>query len=231
VNPRLEALVEVLLCSSIPTQLGIGALLRASGWQSTDAAGNLSLPFVLTLTLADTFVLIVMMVVLMRAHGESASALWVGRRPLKREVLYGLITVPAVLIGVGLLLNTLRLFAPWLHNVETNPLEQLAATPGEAAMFALVAIVAGGIREELQRAFLLHRFEQHLGGATVGVIVLSVAFGLGHYMQGWDAAITTGTLGAIWAVIYLKRRSSVAPIVSHATFNSLEIVRVAIGAV
>ena len=230
-NRRLEALAEVLLCSSIPTQLGIGALLRAAGWQSTDAAGNLSLPFVLTLTLADTFVLIVMMVVLMRAHGESASALWVGRRPLKREVLYGLITVPAVLIGVGLLLNTLRLFAPWLHNVETNPLEQLAATPGEAAMFALVAIVAGGIREELQRAFLLHRFEQHLGGATVGVIVLSVAFGLGHYMQGWDAAITTGTLGAIWAVIYLKRRSSVAPIVSHATFNSLEIVRVAIGAV
>jgi membrane protease YdiL (CAAX protease family) len=227
---RLQALAEILLCSSIPTQLAIGVVLRAAGWQAYDAAGNLLLPFVLTQQLADTLLLIILMVMLMRAHGESATALWVGHRPLKREVMYGLITVPAVVLGVGILLNTMRLFAPWLHNVPANPLEQLAATPGEAAMFALVAIIAGGVREELQRAFLLHRFEQHLGGATLGVIVVSAAFGLGHYMQGWDAAITTGALGAVWAVIYLKRRSSVAPVVSHAAFNSLEIVRVAIGA-
>ena len=84
------------------------------------------------------------------------------------------------------------------------------------------------MREELQRAFLLRRFEQHLGGAAVGVIVLSVAFGLGHVVQGWDAVITTGALGAFWAVLYLRRRSSIAPIVSHAGFNSLEVLRVAI---
>jgi membrane protease YdiL (CAAX protease family) len=220
----------VILCSSVPTQLAIGYLLRAAGWQPVDAAGNYSMSFVLTLSLADTALLIGLMMVLMRAHGESASALWLGHRPLTREVLYGLVTVPAVLIAVGLLLNTLRLFAPWLHNVPTNPLEQLAATPGQAAMFALVAIVAGGVREELQRAFLLRRFEQHLGGATVGVVVLSAAFGLGHFVQGWDAVITTGALGAFWAVMYLKRRSSVAPVVSHAAFNSLEIVRVAFSA-
>jgi membrane protease YdiL (CAAX protease family) len=93
-------------------------------------------------------------------------------------------------------------------------------------MFAMVAIVAGGIREELQRAFLLRRFEQHLGGPAVGVLVLSVAFGLAHQLQGWDVGITTGALGAFWAIVYLRRRSSVAPIVSHAGFNTLEILRV-----
>ena len=46
--------------------------------------------------------------------------------------------------------------------------------------------------------------------------------------QGWDAVITTGVLGAFWAVVYLRRRSSVAPIVSHAGFNSLEVLRVAL---
>jgi membrane protease YdiL (CAAX protease family) len=46
-------------------------------------------------------------------------------------------------------------------------------------------------------------------------------------MQGWDAAITTGALGAFWAWMYLRRRSSVGPFVSHAGFNSLEILRVA----
>jgi membrane protease YdiL (CAAX protease family) len=225
---RATAVLEILLCSSIPTQLAIGALLRLAGISSTDAAGHLSLTFVLALSLADTALLIVMMVLFMHVHGETARATWFGTsRPL-REALVGLATVPLVFVGVGIILNAIRLFAPSLHNVENNPLEQLAATPGQAAVFSLVAIIAGGVREELQRAFMLRRFEQYLGGATLGVWVLSIAFGLGHVMQGWDAVVTTATLGAFWAWMYLQRRNSVAPIVSHAGFNSLEILRVAL---
>jgi membrane protease YdiL (CAAX protease family) len=225
---RLVALAEVLLCSSVPTQTLIGALLQLAGWSPTGADGSLSLPFVLTLSLADTLVLVALMVALTRAHGESATDLWLGERRVRREAVFGLLLLPFVFLGVVVLLNALRLFAPWLHNVPQNPLEQLAGTAGDAAMFALVAIFAGGVREELQRAFLLRRFEQHLGGPWVGVVVLSAAFGIGHIVQGWDAVITTGVLGAFWAVVYLKRRSSVAPVVSHAGFNTLEIVRVAI---
>jgi membrane protease YdiL (CAAX protease family) len=225
---RVTAVLEILLCSSIPTQLAIGALLRAVGVRSSDAAGHLSLTFVLALSLADTALLIVMMILLMHAHGESARRTWIGSRSPLREALVGLGTVPFVFVGVGLLLNAIRLAAPSLHNVETNPLEQLASTPGQAALFSLVAIIAGGVREELQRAFMLRRFEQYLGGATLGVWVLSAAFGLGHAMQGWDAVITTAALGAFWAWMYLQRRSSIGPIVSHAGFNSLEILRVAV---
>jgi membrane protease YdiL (CAAX protease family) len=58
--------------------------------------------------------------------------------------------------------------------------------------------------------------------------VLSAAFGLGHIVQGWDAVIGTGALGAFWAVLYLRRRSVVAPMISHAGFNALEVLRVAI---
>jgi membrane protease YdiL (CAAX protease family) len=224
---RIVAVLEILLCSSIPTQLAIGAILKAAGWAPADASGRLSLPFVFVLSIADTVVLVVLMVLLMRAHGESAVRLWAGDRPVAREVVVGLLTVPLVFVMVGLMLNTLRLIMPSLHNVGTNPLEQMAATPGQAVMFSLVAIIAGGVREELQRAFMLHRFDQYLGGAAVGVLVLSVAFGFGHIVQGWDAVITTGTLGAVWAWMYLRRRSSIAPVVSHAGFNSLEILRVA----
>jgi membrane protease YdiL (CAAX protease family) len=225
---RLIALGEVLVCSSIPTQTLISALLQLAGWSPTDDAGRLSLPFVLTLSLADTIVLIALMVGLTRAHGESATELWLGTRRVRQEAALGLALLPFVFLGVVILLNLLRLYAPWLHNVEENPLEQLAGGGAiEAAMFALVAIFAGGVREELQRAFLLRRFEQHLGGPWVGVVVLSAAFGIGHIVQGWDAVITTGTLGAFWAIVYLRRRSSVAPVVSHAGFNTLEIVRVA----
>jgi membrane protease YdiL (CAAX protease family) len=79
------------------------------------------------------------------------------------------------------------------------------------------------VREEIQRAFLLHRFEQYLGGGRVGVIVTSVAFGAGHLLQGVDASIATGLLGALWGVVYLRRRSVVAPMVSHSGFDLIQI--------
>jgi membrane protease YdiL (CAAX protease family) len=184
---------------------------------------------VLTLLLADTLIVTVLMVWLTRAHGESPSALWLGIARPRRELFVGLLLVPVVFLMVVILLNGLRLFAPWLHDVTTNPLEQLAGnTPISAATFGLVAILAGGVREELQRAFVLRRFEQHLGGANVGVVISSIAFGLAHKTQGWDAVITTGVLGFFWALLYLDRRSSIAPVISHAGFNSLEILRVAL---
>ena len=226
---RALAVFEILLCSSVPTQLAIGAGLRAAGVASTDAAGHLSLLFVMLLSLLDTTLLIVMMAWLMRVHGEDPAAVWLGpKHHVWREAAIGLATVPFVFLAVGILLNTIRLFAPSLHNVKDNPLEQLAGTPQQAALFSLVAILAGGVREELQRAFMLRRFEQYLGGAGVGVAVLSIAFGLGHSVQGWDAVMTTATLGAFWAWMYLRRRNSVGPIVSHAGFNTLEILRVAL---
>lgn len=226
---RLIAGLEILLCSSLPTQLVIGALLRAAGWAPTTTGNQLSPPFVFTLLLTDSVVLIALMTLLTRAHGESPSAMWLGARRPGREFALGLALVPVVFLMVGLVMNGLLRLLPGLHNVEANPIEQLATGgPQDAAMLGVIAILAGGVREELQRVFLLRRFEQHLGGPALGVLVLSIAFGLGHFPQGWDAVIATGLLGAFWAIVYLRRRSSIAPIVSHAGFNSLEVLRVAL---
>ena len=226
---RTIAVVEVLLCSSLPTQIVIGQLLATVGVDPRTASGQLSPPFAFSLLVIDSVVLIGLMVLLTRAHRESVRELWLGNRPVVREIGLGLALVPLVFLLVGLLLTALMRLLPGLHNVTDNPIEQLAAGgPSDAAMLGIIAILAGGVREELQRAFLLRRFEQHLGGPIVGVIVLSAAFGLGHLPQGWDAVIATGALGALWAIVYLRRRSSVAPMVSHAGFNSLEVLRVAL---
>jgi membrane protease YdiL (CAAX protease family) len=227
-HTKIVALAEVLLCSSVPTQLLVGALLGMAGWLPLDDAGQLSLAFVLLLSVTDTLLLIGLMVALTRAHGESVAGLWLGRRRVLSEALYGARLIPVVFLTVIVALNALRFLAPGLHNVATNPLEQLAGTPGQAVVFGVVAILAGGVREEMQRAFLLRRFERHLGGAPVGVVILSLGFGLGHAVQGWDAVITTGLLGAFWALLYLRRRSTVAPLVSHAGFNAVEVLRVAV---
>jgi membrane protease YdiL (CAAX protease family) len=122
-------------------------------------------------------------------------------------------------------LITVQRVAPALHTVPRNPLQELLRSPRDASLFALVVVVAGGVREEIQRAFLLHRFERWLGGGVVGVIVTSAAFGAGHGLQGVDAAIATSLLGAFWGVVYLRRRSCVAPMVSHSGFDLVQIVQ------
>jgi membrane protease YdiL (CAAX protease family) len=36
-------------------------------------------------------------------------------------------------------------------------------------------------------------------------------------------AIATALMGAFWAIVYVRRRSIVAPVVSHSGFNLLEL--------
>jgi membrane protease YdiL (CAAX protease family) len=225
---RARALAEVLLCSGVPTQLVIGSALDLAGVRA-GADERLSLTFVVAVSLLDTAALVALMVALARARGERVSALWLGSRPVWTELMRGLAHIPTVLgIAIGIV-AILRIFVPALHNVPTNPFETLArGGVFDALVLGAVAVVAGGFREELQRAFLLDRFERHLGGTAVGVVATSVGFGLGHALQGWDVAVATAALGAFWAALYVRRRSVVAPLVSHAGFNSTEILRVAL---
>jgi membrane protease YdiL (CAAX protease family) len=218
--------MEILLCSGYPTQLTITFILMAIGMSPLVDGKTLSAPFVFTLTLIDTIVLLSLIVWLLRRRGESPRQVFLGERPVAGEIAVGLLSVPVVIgLVVGLTLVILR-FAPTLRNVPQNPLEAFLGTQTGLAMFLLVVIVGGGVREELQRAFLLHRFGGDLRQPWIGVLITSLAFGLGHTLQGRDAAIITGALGALWAVIYTLRRSAIAPIVSHSLFNSLELLRV-----
>ncbi|MAG72307.1 MAG: hypothetical protein CL471_18745 [Acidobacteria bacterium] len=222
---RIRAFVEVVLCSDFPTQLIVIQVLAWIGLHPLLDNGGLSLTYVATLSLVDAAALIALMFWLMRRRGESAREAFLGARPIGREARLGILLVPGIVLFVLVSLLLIQRFAPALHNVAVNPLESLLETPRDIWIFAVVAIVAGGLREELQRAFILRRFEQHLGGARVGLVVFSIAFGAGHLLQGWDAAIVTAMLGLVWGIVFLARRSVVAPLVSHACFNLSEIVR------
>jgi uncharacterized protein len=156
-------------------------------------------------------------------RGERPGRVFFGARAPSREALLGLLLVPLVFAVVALLALLIQDLAPWLRNVPENPLAALITGPASLAIMVVVVALAGGVREEIQRAFILHRFEQHLGGAIVGLVVFSAAFGAGHLLQGRDAAIMTGTLGLLWGVVYLRRRSVVAPMVSHAAFNVIQV--------
>ena len=222
ISHRIVALIEILLCSDFPTQIALGATFAALGYAPFDH-GHLSLRYVVFLSLSDTAALVTLVFVFLLAHGERPRDVLLGRRAVTQEAALGIpLVLAALAIGVAVLLSIQR-FAPSLHTVEHNPLQELLKSPRDAWWLALVVLVAGGVREEIQRAFLLHRFDVWLGGEAVGVVVTSAAFGAGHFLQGADAAIATSLLGAFWSVIYLRRRSCVAPMVSHAGFDLMQI--------
>jgi membrane protease YdiL (CAAX protease family) len=217
--------MQVILCSGFPTQLLLIGLMTALGMRMHDDEGRLSPVFVFVLSFADTFLVVGLILFFIRAHGESARAVFLGQRPVVREALIGLAITPLVFILVLLVLATILTVAPQLHNVPRNPLEDMLQTRRDSLIFSVVVLVAGGVREEVQRGFILHRFDQYLGGGAVGVVVFGLLFGLGHIDQGFDAAIATGTLGAAWGCVYLVRRSIVAPMVSHAGFNLAQLAK------
>jgi hypothetical protein len=225
---RVVSFVEVLFCSGLFSQVMLALLLQAAGWSPFHADGTLSLRYVTTVSLFDTAIVMGLAIYFLRSRGERPGEIFFGVRRRLREAWVGVALVPAILLAVALIGWGLRWLAPWLHNVEENPLASLVRDPNDLVVFAAVVVLAGGVREEVQRAFILHRFRQHLGGATAGLLIFSVAFGAGHVMQGYDAAILIGLLGLAWGWIYLRRGSLVAPMVSHSGFNLIEVFRQAL---
>lgn len=224
-QPRWLALFETLLVCGVPTQVFVAAFLFVVAGMTPQEGDRLSLRFFATLSLVDTVLVMVLIRAFLHATGERARDVFLGRRPTGREAALGLALVPAVLIGVSTVVLGLRLLLPWTQNVPVNPFLAFMDSPVEAALFIVVVVLAGGVREELQRAFVLHRFEQRLGGVTLGLILFSVTFGVLHLDQGIDVSIAVGLLGLVWGLVYIRRRSAVLPMVNHAGFNAMQVVQ------
>ena len=231
--PRWFAALQVVLVCGIPTQIVIFLLIAfviGVPFLRPNAAGTLDVPLELlaTVSFLDTATIALLIRFFLALSGENSSEVFVGRRKVSAEFWRGLALVPVVFFIVVAIVVTLRTVAPWLHNVTTSPLEAYMDTPFEAAIFIVIVILAGGVREELQRAFILHRFEQRLGGIRLGLVLFTLTFGLLHLDQGFDVAIAVGFLGLLWGLSYMKRRSAVLAMTNHAAFNTLQVVQVLI---
>lgn len=239
------AAVQVFLVCGIPTQLvvflaliGTGSAMGTDGSTLTGDPAKISLEFFAMASLFDTALIAILIRVFLAMSGEPTHDVFLGgprqpagsnlgseRRRIARELGLGLALIPFLWLGVVAVMYAITTWLPWLHNVPKNPLEAYMDSPLKAGVFLIVVMLAGGVREELQRSFILHRFDQSLGGAWVGLATFSVAFGLFHLQQGIDVAIVVGLLGVVWGLLYIRRRSVVAPMVSHAGFDVAQVLQ------
>jgi membrane protease YdiL (CAAX protease family) len=227
--PWWFAAIQAFLICGIPTQVVVaGVLIYFFDAAPFDKTGGISLQFLASVLLFDTAVIALLIRAFLFLSGEESSDVFLGTRPAKREILRGLALVPVTFAAVTGIVVGLRWLFPSMHTVDQSPLEAYMRSPVESAVFLLVVVLAGGVREELQRAFILHRFEQRLGGIWLGLGLFSITFGVLHFDQGWDVATAIGMLGLFWGISYIRRRSAISNIVNHAGFNAAQVLQVVI---
>lgn len=89
--------------------------------------------------------------------------------------------------------------------------------------FILVTVVA--ITEEtIFRGYLINRFKVFTQNNGAAIFFSTAIFALGHSYQGTFGIIVTGYLGLIFALIYIWRKSLVAPMIMHFMQNFLGII-------
>ena len=235
---RVLALFEVLVVALAgPLLVQIGFLFFNIG-----RAGILSDTRILILFIASEACITLFFIVLfLRSRGESLRNIGWIRDKVRWEILLGIGCVP-VLFGATFVVNLFfNFFLPEYVSV-SNPLLDLIKSYGDLLLFLISSICVGGIKEEIQRAFILDRFERYVGaillrpfvgilgrsaddqdgrrvGLIVGLILWSLFFAFGHALQGIDNAVGAGILGLCFGLLYIWRRNLMAPMVAHALFD------------
>src|SRR5260221_9200494 len=141
---RVVAAIEVLICSDFLTQFAIAGTLTAFGYQPSQH-GRLNIGYVVALSLGDALLLILLILLMLYAHGERPRDVLFGARPIAPEIVAGVpLILAALAIGLTVLLG-IQHFFPSLRTVPENPLQDLVRSPRDAWLFALVLLAAGGV--------------------------------------------------------------------------------------
>ncbi len=217
---RVIALLEILLVAGLGDLLVIPLTLQVARIPVSRVMESSTVLFAVLMSKATVTLLLVLL--LLRFKGETLRTIGWRARPLQGESWRGLLFVPVLFATMGLVAVLFEYFGPQYVTRE-NPLLVMLDRPSDVLLFLLSSFYVGGLQEEVQRAFILDRFRQHLGGPVVGLVLWSIAFGLGHAVQGIDNMVKAGILGLLFGLLYLRRGDLTSPIVAHAVFNSVTV--------
>ncbi len=142
--------------------------------------------------------------------------------PLTANGRLGLALAAAFVVVVSVaLLNLHRLIRPArlpTLRAAIRAMKILPRTVPELCVFFLVALSAGVWEEIVFRGFLMW-FAIPYTGAWLAVVVSAVVFGMGHLYQGWRGALQAGTIGFVFAILFVASGSLWWLMVVHAMID------------
>ncbi len=176
--------------------------------------GSMSFELIAVSTILRDLALVSLILFFVWRNGEPLAVIgWRLRNPGK-EVMLGVWLFIPLFFGAGLLENGLRMAG---FSVPATPLPALTAeknTPEFLLATVMVAVVALA-EETIFRGYLILRFKNITANTGATVLMSAVIFSLGHGYEGSAGVVTVGVMGLVFALIYLWRKSLVAPITMH----------------
>jgi CAAX protease family protein len=147
-------------------------------------------------------------------NGEKLSQVgWISKG-YAGEIALGLVVFPV-------LAYVLSFLASWLQSLGLSfpkshiPSFLEPATTSQYIVATILVIVVAISEETIFRGYLILRFKSVTGSRAAAVVLSSIIFAIGHGYEGLGGVIIVGCLGAFFALVYLWRKSLVAPIVLH----------------
>jgi membrane protease YdiL (CAAX protease family) len=214
---RREQLIEVLIFLFL-----IGPSLALSFLPG--GTSNISFAVEATATiLRDLSLLALIFFFLWRNREAIATIGWNARR-----------LIVDVVIGV-LLFIPMFFGAAWLESFLVNigfsvppPSNSSGITPANTTVDVLLAvllvIVVAITEETIFRGYLIKRFASVIGSPAVALLLASVVFAVGHGYEGSAGVLTVGAMGLVFGIVYMWRKSLVAPMTMHFLQDLLAIV-------
>jgi membrane protease YdiL (CAAX protease family) len=145
-----------------------------------------------------------------------------------------------VLIGVAWQLVEIWIIDPLIVQagglpIDLSQFERLPGSIPNLIAWIIIGWLLGAFPEEMiLRGYMINRFVDVLGdnrkGLTVGVLVGSILFAIGHVNLGIGAVIENFVFALVFAGLYLAaRRNLWLPIIAHGIYNSMAFVFIYLG--
>jgi len=146
-------------------------------------------------------------------NGERRTTIGWSTRHAAREVVLGAALFPLAALVAGVVVASFH--ALGLSTLSRPPHALSPRGPAETALAVVLVAIVAVSEETIFRGYLLVRLRE-LGRSTPLAVALSTAiFTLGHGYEGAAGMLGVATLGVAFALVYLWRKSLIAPITMH----------------
>jgi membrane protease YdiL (CAAX protease family) len=174
---------------------------------------QLSFPLLAISVIARDLSLVALVLFFLWRNGEPRLRIGWTLAGTGREIGLGVLLFVPLQVGAALLeraLSQLGLTTPAHLPANLHP-----AGASQVALALLLVLVVAVAEETIFRGYLLLRLRSLTANSALVVASSSVLFAIGHGYEGSAGVVTVGALGAAFALVYLWRRSLVAPVTLH----------------
>jgi membrane protease YdiL (CAAX protease family) len=185
--------------------------------------GSLNFVLVAWATILRDAALVCLILFFLWQNGEPAERVGWRFNHLWKEFALGLGLFIPLYFGAGLLESVLRKAG---LSLPATPVPSYII-PGDIPKLVLAVFlvtVVGVAEETIFRGYLIMRFRDLNTGAPAAVVLSAIIFSIGHGYEGTAGVITVGVMGLVFALVYLWRRSLVAPMIMHCLVDFVDIV-------